>query len=57
MRKEVIVMTGNGPEALARLGVFVGEWIVEARFPGSQPVPSDARGEGPRARSQFERTG
>lgn len=40
-------MTGNGPEALARLGVFAGEWIVEARFPGS-PVA--------RTRSRFEWT-
>jgi hypothetical protein len=54
MRKEAIVMTGNGSEALARLGVFVGEWMVEARFPGSQPPSSGARGEGLRARSRFE---
>jgi hypothetical protein len=54
MRKEVIVMTGNGPEALARLGAFVGEWIVEARFPGGQPTSSGARGECLRARSRFE---
>ena len=47
-------MTGSGPEALARLGVFVGEWIMEARFPGGQPTPSDAEGDGPRARSRFE---
>jgi len=26
------------PEALARLDVFVGEWVVEARFPGEQPL-------------------
>jgi hypothetical protein len=50
----VIVMTGNGSEALARLGVFVGEWIVEARFPSGQPSSSDARGEGLRTRSRFE---
>jgi hypothetical protein len=54
MRKEVVVMTGNGSAALARLGAFVGEWIVEARFPGDQPAPSDAREEGLRARSRFE---
>ena len=52
--KELIVMTGNGSQALARLGVFVGEWIVEASFPGGRPAPSGARGEGPRARSRFE---
>jgi hypothetical protein len=53
-RRELIVMTGNGSGALARLGVFVGEWIVEASFPGGRPAPSGARGEGPRARSRFE---
>ena len=40
-------MTGNGPEALARLDVFAGEWIVEARFPGSPAA---------RTRSRFEWT-
>jgi hypothetical protein len=30
----VIVVTGNRADALARLGVFVGEWFIEARFPG-----------------------
>jgi hypothetical protein len=30
-------MTSNRPEELARLGVFVGDWSVEARFPGLQP--------------------
>ncbi len=50
----MIVVTGNRAEALARLDVFVGEWAVEARFPGDQPAPSDAPGDGPLARSRFE---
>jgi hypothetical protein len=50
----VIVVTGNRADALARLDVFVGEWAVEARFPGGQPVPSDATGGGPLVRSRFE---
>ncbi len=43
-------MTGNRADVLARLGVFVGEWVVEARFPGDQPATE----EGPRGRSRFE---
>ena len=39
-------MTGSRADALARLDVFVGEWIVEARF--------SAGGDGPVARSTFE---
>jgi hypothetical protein len=50
----VIVVTGNRADALARLDVLVGEWVVEARFPGDQPTPSGATGEGPKARSRFE---
>ncbi len=50
----VIVVTGNRADALARLDVFVGEWVVEARFPGDRPAPPGATGEGPRARSRFE---
>jgi hypothetical protein len=45
-------MTENRAEALARLDVFVGEWIIEPRFPGDQPTPSTATG--PMARSWFE---
>jgi hypothetical protein len=52
----VIVMTENGPEALARLGVFVGEWALEARFPGDQPALSDAKEDSPQARARFEWT-
>ena len=46
----MIIVTGNAPEARERLGVFVGEWILEVRFPGHEQAP----GEGPRARSRFE---
>ena len=49
-------MTGNGSDALARLDVFVGEWVVEARFPGDQPAPASTTGDGPQARSWFEWT-
>ena len=47
-------MTGNRADALARLDVFVGEWVMEARFPGDQPTPSSAAGDGPQVRSRFE---
>jgi hypothetical protein len=50
----VIVVTGTRADALARLDVFVGEWVMEASFPGDPPAPSDATGEGRRARSRFE---
>jgi hypothetical protein len=46
MRAGVIIVAENRPEALARLDVFVGEWVVEARFPAG-PLP-------PQARSRFE---
>jgi hypothetical protein len=46
----VIIVTGNGSRARERLDVFVGEWILEARFPGDEQGP----GEGPRAHSRFE---
>jgi hypothetical protein len=54
MRREVIVMTGNASQALARLGVFVGEWILEARFPDGQPASAGASGKELRPRSRFE---
>jgi hypothetical protein len=41
-------VTEQRPEALARLDVFVGEWVVEPRFAGEQPVAV------PSARSRFE---
>ncbi len=47
-------MTKSGSEALARLGVFVGEWVLDARFPGDQQAPSNAREDGPQVRSRFE---
>jgi hypothetical protein len=45
-----VIVTGNRADALTRLDVFVGEWVVEARFPGDQA----ATGESPRGRSRFE---
>jgi hypothetical protein len=50
----VIVVTGNRADALARLDVFVGEWVMEARFPGDQPASSSPAGDGPQVRSRFE---
>ena len=47
-------MTENRSQALARLDVFAGEWIVEVRFPSAEPVPSIAPDKGPQARSRFE---
>ena len=44
-------MTGSRADALARLDVFAGEWILEARFPGQQQEEG-----GPPARSRFEWT-
>jgi hypothetical protein len=49
----VIVVTRNTAEALARLDVFAGEWVMEARFPG-EPAPSNGAGGDPMARSRFE---
>ena len=40
-------MTGSRADALARLDVFVGDWVVEARFSGGG-------GAGPAGRSTFE---
>jgi hypothetical protein len=54
MRAEVIIVTENGSEALKRLGVFVGEWVLAARFPDGELAPSIASQEGPQARSRFE---
>jgi hypothetical protein len=50
----VIVVTGNRAAALAGLDIFVGEWVMQARFPGDQPAPPDAAEDGPTARSRFE---
>jgi hypothetical protein len=54
MRAEAIIVTENRSETLARLGVFVGEWVLEARFPGGEAAPSIAKEDGAQARSQFE---
>lgn len=50
----VIIVTSSTAEALARLDVFAGEWVMQARFPGGQPAPSGEAGGGPLARSRFE---
>jgi hypothetical protein len=50
----VIVVTGNRADALAGLDIFVGQWIMQARFPGDQPPPLGAAEDGPTARSRFE---
>jgi hypothetical protein len=47
-------VTENRSQALARLDVFAGEWIVEVRFPNAEPVPSIAPDKGTQARSRFE---
>ena len=47
-------MTEHRPEALARLDVFVGEWVIEARFPSDHLAAANAKEEGPQARSWFE---
>lgn len=49
-----MVVTDSRADALARLGVFIGNWSVEARFPGHELAPSGAAGDGPMARSRFE---
>jgi hypothetical protein len=50
----VIVVTESRADALAPLDVFIGDWSIEARFPGHQPTPSGAAGSGPLARGRFE---
>jgi hypothetical protein len=52
----VIAVTGTRADALARLDVFVGEWVLRARFPGDQPAPASAGGNGPQVHSTFEWT-
>ena len=46
----MIIVTGRGSEARERLDVLVGEWILEAQFPGDEQAPR----EGPRGLSRFE---
>ena len=48
----MIVVTGSRADTLARLDVFVGGWIVEARFPGDEPAQSSVTGDGPVVRSR-----
>ena len=36
--KAAVKVIGMRAEALERLEVFVGEWVLEARFPGAEPV-------------------
>jgi hypothetical protein len=47
----VILVTETRVDALARLGVLVGDWALEAKFPGQEP--SGAAG-GVMVRSRFE---
>jgi hypothetical protein len=49
----VVVVTENRADAMARLNVFIGDWTLEARFPGPQPEPSGAADSGPTVRSRF----
>ena len=49
-------MAGNRSDALARLDVFVGEWVLEARFPGDPAARSGAAVDGPQVRSRFDWT-
>ena len=45
-------MSESRASALARLDAFVGEWVLEVRFPGYQQPA--ATGDAPVARSRFE---
>lgn len=47
-------MTGSRADALAGLDVFVGEWVMEARFPGGELASSGNPSQLPEARSRFE---
>ena len=46
-------MTQTRADALARLDVFIGDWSMEARFPGQEAAPAGPAG-GVMARSRFE---
>jgi hypothetical protein len=50
----VIVVTQAQGEALARLGVFIGEWSVQAEFVDEGLAPPGADGTVPEIRSRFE---
>jgi len=47
-------VTGDRADALARLDVFVGDWVMEARFPGDHPGAVSAGEDAPAAHSRFE---
>ena len=47
-------MTASRADALAALDVFVGEWSMEATFPGGDPAPAGIPEKVPEARSRFE---
>jgi hypothetical protein len=47
-------MTANQAEALARLGAFIGDWSVHARFPGHPLTEPGVAGSRPIGRSRFE---
>lgn len=55
-RAGVIVVAGNRADALARLEVFVGEWVLEASFPGDQAAQPGPAADGPTVRSRFKWT-
>lgn len=50
----MVTVTEIRSEALAHLDAFVGEWIVEAVFPGDQPAPPNVAEGSPQARGRFE---
>jgi hypothetical protein len=50
----VTVMSESRADALARLDVFVGEWVLEVRFPGGQQPSATPAADAPVARSWFE---
>jgi hypothetical protein len=50
----VIIVSESRADALARLDAFVGDWVMEVRFPGDEQPPMT--GDAPVARSRFEWT-
>ncbi len=47
-------MTEDRADALARLGVFIGDWSVEAVFPGQPVAPAGAASNAGLVRSRFK---
>jgi len=47
-------MSGSRADALAGLAVFVGEWVMEAKFPGGEPASVGSPAKLPEARTRFE---